>query len=143
MRKLTKRITAMGAAVIMIASVSAIGVSAVVIDKTFNDSNEYLSSTQTYAYDSDKSVTSASNLTICKKNNYTAILSCAEIQSANGGTYANATDFRPSADTGSFLKVTANKNIYYEDLYAQYWSYVRDENGNNQGEIKKRRKIEF
>jgi len=78
-----------------------------------------------------------------QKNNYTAILSCSEILNAYGGTCANATDFRPSADVGSFLKVTAKKNIYYEDLYVRFWSYVRDENGDNRGEVNIRRKIAF
>lgn len=143
MTKMIKKITAMCAAVMMMASVSAIGVSAVVIDETFNDSNEYLTSTQTYAYDSGKFETSASNFTVCKKNNYTAILSCAAILSENGGTYANATDFRPSANIGSFLKVTAKRNSSGENLYARFWSFVRDENGDNRGEVDITRRIAF
>lgn len=143
MTKMIKKITAMCAAVMMMASVSAIGVSAVVIDETFNDSNEYLTSTQTYAYDSGKFETSASNFTVCKKNNYTAILSCAEIQAENGGTYKNKTDFRPSADAGSFIKVTAKRSSSYEGLYARFWSFVRDEDGENRGDVDIRRKIVF
>lgn len=143
MTKLFKMITAMGAAILMTASVSAMCVNAVVIDKAFNMTNAYLNSVQTYSYDSDSNLTSASNLTICRKDNYTAILSCAEIRNASKRVYSNATNFRPAADTGSFIKVTAKKDMYYEGLYARYWSYVQDENGNNKGEIDITRKIVF
>ena len=143
MTKLFKRITAMGAAILMTASVSAMCVNAVVIDKAFNMTNAYLNSVQTYSYDSDSKLTSASNLTICRKDNYTAILSCAEIRNDSDRIYSNATNFRPTADTGSFIKVTSKKDMYYEGLYARYWSYVQDEKGNNKGEIDITRKIVF
>ena len=94
------------------ASISAVSVNAVVLDKSFDQSNSYLHSIQTYSYDSLTNATSATNMTICRKDNYTAILSYAEIRNALGSIYSNKTDFRPEADNGSFLRVTAQKNIY-------------------------------
>lgn len=143
MIKLFKKIAAMSAAVLITASISAVSVNAVVLDKSFDQSNSYLHSIQTYSYDSLTNATSATNMTICRKDNYTAILSCAEISNALGSIYSNKTDFRPEADNGSFLRVTAQKNKYYEGLYARYWSYVQDENGNNKGEVDITRKIVF
>lgn len=143
MKNLFKKVTALVAATIVISSVSAIGAGAVVLEKTFNMENNYLTSTQTYGYDSSTNTTFATNLTKCKKDNYTAILSCAELNNGKGSTYSNSTNFQPTADKGSFLKVKAQKNRNYEGMYAKYWSYVSDTKGNMQGEIEKTRKVVF
>ncbi|WP_295213277.1 hypothetical protein [Ruminococcus sp.] len=143
MKKVFKKMTALVAATIVISSVSAIGAGAVTLDKTFNMENSYLTSTQTYGYDSSTNTTFATNLTKCKKDNYTAILSCAELKDKKGNIYSNATDFRPYADKGSFLKVKTSKDFYFGDKYARYWSYVDDENDVVRGEFDITRRIIF
>ena len=143
MKKVFKKVTALVAATIVISSVSAIGAGAVTLDKTFNMENSYLTSTQTYGYDSSTNTTFATNLTKCKFDGYTGILSGAELNNGKNTTYSNATNFRPTADKGSFLKVKAQRDRNYEGMFAKYWSYVSDKNGNTKGEIEKIRKIVF
>lgn len=143
MKKVFKKMTALAAATIVISSVSAIGAGAVTLDKTFTVDNPYLTSTQTFGYDNSTNTTFATNLTKCKKDNYEAILSCVELRDKNGNIYSNATDYRPYADKGSFLKVKTSKGFHYEGKYARYWSYVDDENDNMKGKVEITRKIVF
>lgn len=141
--KFIKKLSAISAALIMMSTL-AISANAVTLDRTFDVKNSYLESIQTYSYNSDTVTTSVKNHTICFKDNYGAILSCAEIlYSSEGGTYKNATNYLPYANTGTFLSVTASANVYYEGYYARHWSYVRDANDNNKGETDVKRKITF
>ena len=143
MKNLFKKVTALVAATIVISSVSAIGAGAVTLDKTFTIDNPYLTTTQTYGYDSSTNTTFATNLTKCKKDNYKAILSCAELTDGGDGIYSNKTDYRPYADKGSFLKVKTSQGFHYEGKYAHYWSYVCDSNDVMKGKVDISRRIVF
>ncbi|MCD8095160.1 MAG: hypothetical protein LUE12_03405 [Ruminococcus sp.] len=130
--------------VIMTFSTFTFSVGATTLEKSYSVTNTYLNTVQSYSYESDDNTTDVTNLTICKKDGYSMIYSCAEIRNSSGSTYANATGtLNSNVNTGSFLRVTASKNTYYYGWYAYYRSYVRDSNDNNKGTYTITRKIVF
>ena len=144
MRLFTKKLFSLLAAISMAASTAVIGADAVTQEASESTTNTYLHSIRTYSYDSTEVETSVSTLTVCRKDDYTAILSCAEIlKTKTSGTLSNATNFLPYADAGTFLKVTATRSSSYSGLYRRHWSYVRDEDGNTVGSINRTILIEF
>lgn len=143
MRSIKRKLAAFGAAAVMLAAGTTMSASAISKDYSVEKSNDYLRSIQTTSYDPDTKEASAKNLTICRKDNYTAIYSCAEIRTSKGATLNNSTDFKPSADVGTICvaKTTYKQSDKY--VYAYYRSFVRDEDGNNRGEMKVTRRYSF
>ncbi len=143
MRSIKRKLAAFGAAAVMLAAGTTMSASAVTQEKSHQVTNDYLNSLQSYYYDSTNNKITVRNLTICRKDNYTAIFSACEVRSPDGGTYTNGADFKPAADKGTIAVAQTSKTGKPSDYRAYYRSFVRDENGDNKGEIIRVRHFTF
>lgn len=143
MRSIKRKLAAFGAAAVMLAAGTTMSASAVTQEKSYQVTNDYLNSLQSYYYDSTNNKVTVRNLTICRKDNYTAIFSACEIRNPNGLTYVNGADFKPEADKGTIAVAQTSRSGKPSEYRAYYRSFVRDENGDNKGEIQITRKITF
>ena len=140
MRSIKRKLAAFGAAAVMLAAGTTMSASAVTQEKSHQVTNDYLNSLQSYSTNNKITVR---NLTICRKDNYTAIFSACEIRNPNGLTYVNGTDFKPEADKGTIAVAQTSRSGKPSEYRAYYRSFVRDENGDNRGDITKTRRISF
>ncbi len=127
MNKLFKRIAAMGAAVMMTVSISAMGASAVFVDLTESYSTTYYRTSCLARLDgSDKSYY-ARNLTTCKLSTY-KLYASVEVFNSSENSIGFDEQSKTNPSVGNILTPNIDGNSY-TGKYAEYTTYYQTSAG--------------